>query len=201
MSVFVVRAFLKMRAFLGDKRELAKQLAALEKELKQRLDIHEAAIVTILQRVMDIIDPPSPPLAPDKPKIGFQTMSARDQKQQRSNAIRLRRIAWPRKRSGFIHHLAPHGMAGFVLVRFWFLVKSKAARVIKSSDKATSDSFRERRRETLFIDARKMGKLIDRVHRDLTTFRKCVVARFKAAASRLNVRLFGGEAGPALVTS
>jgi hypothetical protein len=42
---------------LGDKRELAKQLAALEKELKQRFDVHEAAIVTILQRVMDIIDP------------------------------------------------------------------------------------------------------------------------------------------------
>ena len=72
MSVFVVRAFLKMRAFLGDKRELAKQLAALEKELKQRLDIHEAAIVTILQRVMDIIDPPSPAPGPEKPKIGFK---------------------------------------------------------------------------------------------------------------------------------
>ena len=72
MSVFVVRAFLKMRAFLGDKRELAKQLAALEKELKQRLDIHEAAIVTVLQRVMDIIDPPSAPPAPEKPRIGFK---------------------------------------------------------------------------------------------------------------------------------
>jgi phage regulator Rha-like protein len=48
MSVFVVRAFLKMRAFLGDKRELAKKLAALEKELKQRLNVHEAAIVTIM---------------------------------------------------------------------------------------------------------------------------------------------------------
>jgi phage regulator Rha-like protein len=72
MSVFVVRAFLKMRAFLGDKRELAKQLAALEKELKERLDVHEAAIVTILQRVMDIIDPPSLPPGPDKPKIGFK---------------------------------------------------------------------------------------------------------------------------------
>lgn len=71
MSVFVVRAFLRMRAFLGDKRELAKQLVALEKELKQRLDIHEAAIVTILQRLMDIIDPPSPAPAPTKPKIGF----------------------------------------------------------------------------------------------------------------------------------
>jgi phage regulator Rha-like protein len=72
MSVFVVRAFLKMRALLGDKRNLAKQLAALEKELKQQLDIHEAAIVTILQRVMDIIDPPGPRSAPDKPKIGFK---------------------------------------------------------------------------------------------------------------------------------
>jgi hypothetical protein len=47
MSVFVVRAFLKMRALLGDKRDLAKQLAALEKELKKRLDVHEAVIVTI----------------------------------------------------------------------------------------------------------------------------------------------------------
>jgi hypothetical protein len=72
MSVFVVRAFLKMRALLGDKRELARQLAALEKELKQRLDIHEAAIVTILQRVMDIIDPPIGPPPPEKPKIGFK---------------------------------------------------------------------------------------------------------------------------------
>jgi len=44
----------------------------LEKELKQRLDIHEAAIVTILQRVMDIIDPPAGPPAPEKPKIGFK---------------------------------------------------------------------------------------------------------------------------------
>jgi len=49
MSVFVVRAFLKMRALLGDKRDLAEKLAALEKELKERLDVHEAAIVTILQ--------------------------------------------------------------------------------------------------------------------------------------------------------
>ncbi len=71
MSVFVIRAFVKMRSLLGDKRALARQLAALEKELKQRLDIHEAAIVSILQRVMDIIDPPSPP-PPEKPRIGFR---------------------------------------------------------------------------------------------------------------------------------
>src|SRR5438876_8069924 len=70
MSVFVVRAFLKMRALLGDKRELAQKLASLEKELKKRLDVHEAVIVTILQRVMDIIDPPIAP-EPPKPHIGF----------------------------------------------------------------------------------------------------------------------------------
>ena len=70
MSVFVVRAFLKMRALLGDKRDLAQKLASLEKELKKRLDVHEAVIVTILQRVMDIIDPPALP-APPKPRIGF----------------------------------------------------------------------------------------------------------------------------------
>jgi phage regulator Rha-like protein len=72
MSVFVVRAFLKMRSLLGDKRELAAQLAALEKDLKQRLDVHEAAIVTILQRVMDIIAPPALPPAPSQPRIGFR---------------------------------------------------------------------------------------------------------------------------------
>jgi phage regulator Rha-like protein len=71
MSVFVVRAFLKMRALLGDKRDLAQKLAALEKELKKRLDVHEAIIVTILQRVMDIIDPPALPPPPAKPRIGF----------------------------------------------------------------------------------------------------------------------------------
>ena len=72
MSVFVVRAFLKMRTLLGDKQEWAKVLAALEKELKQRLDVHEAAIVTILQRVMDAIDPPALPSPPPKPRIGFK---------------------------------------------------------------------------------------------------------------------------------
>src|ERR1700736_3687700 len=71
MSVFVVRAFLKMRALLGDKRDLAEKLASLEKELKKRLDVHEAVIVTILQRVMDVIDPPALPM-PKKTRIGFK---------------------------------------------------------------------------------------------------------------------------------
>jgi len=102
----------------------------------------------------------------------------------------------------FIHHLAPQGMAGFVLangsmssnqsgegeirqriieadlvdcmvalpgqlfystqipVCLWFLAKSKAADAKRG--------FRDRRKHTLFIDARKLGTLIDRVHRELT---------------------------------
>ena len=61
MSVFVVRAFVQMRELLGGTKELAKQLAALEKKLTDRLDGHEVAIVDVLRRVMDILDPPPPP--------------------------------------------------------------------------------------------------------------------------------------------
>ena len=110
----------------------------------------------------------------------------------------------------FIHHLAPTGVAGFVLangsmssnqsgegdirramieadlvdcmvalpgqlfystqipVCLWFLAKSKAAREIKHADGDVPEFIRSRRRQTLFIDARKMGTLIDRVHRELT---------------------------------
>ena len=70
MSVFVVRAFLKMRAVLTDTRVLANKLADLEAELKSRLDVHEVAIVEILQRVMAILEPPPQP-EPPKREMGF----------------------------------------------------------------------------------------------------------------------------------
>jgi type I restriction enzyme M protein len=99
----------------------------------------------------------------------------------------------------FIHHLAPHGMAGFVLangsmssntsgegdirraiveadlvdcmvalpgqlfyntqipVCLWFIARDKR-----------NGRFRDRRGQILFIDARQLGVLIDRVHRELT---------------------------------
>jgi len=99
----------------------------------------------------------------------------------------------------FIHHLAPRGMASFVLangsmssnqsgegeirraiveadlvdcmvampgqlfystqipVCLWFLTRNK-----------NDGKRRDRRKQTLFIDARKLGTLIDRVHRELT---------------------------------
>ncbi len=71
MSVFVVRAFVKMRSAFADSRELARKLALLEHELKIRLNIHEAAIVDVLQRIMKILDPPPPPPEPAPPEIGF----------------------------------------------------------------------------------------------------------------------------------
>jgi type I restriction enzyme M protein len=99
----------------------------------------------------------------------------------------------------FIHHLAPNGIAGFVLangsmssnqsgegeirkaiieadlvdcmtalpgqlfyttaipVCLWFLTRNKA-----------NGKFRDRRRQTLFMDVRKMGHLVDRKHRELS---------------------------------
>jgi hypothetical protein len=71
MSVFVIRAFVKMRETLLGTRELAKKLALLEKKLTGRLDVHEGAIVKVLQDLMQILNPP--PLPPDPPqrKIGF----------------------------------------------------------------------------------------------------------------------------------
>jgi len=73
MSIFVVRAFAKMREALLASPDLARKLAALEKKLTCRLDVHEAAIVKVLQDLMQILDPP--PLPPDPPqrKIGFQS--------------------------------------------------------------------------------------------------------------------------------
>ena len=103
----------------------------------------------------------------------------------------------------FIHHLAPTGLAGFVLangsmssnqsgegeirkniieadlvdcmvalpgqlfystqipVCLWFIARDKKGG-------SATRPYRDRRGETLFIDARKLGTMIDRVHRELT---------------------------------
>src|ERR1035437_4573975 len=70
MSVFVVRAFVKMRELLGGTKELARQLADLEKKLTARLDVHESVIVDVLRRVMEILEPPPLP-EPPRRRIGF----------------------------------------------------------------------------------------------------------------------------------
>jgi len=105
----------------------------------------------------------------------------------------------------FIHHLAPQGIAGFVLSNgsmsstqsgegeirksivesdmvdcmvalpgqlfygtaipacLWFLVKDKSGRATRGGAQ-----FRERRGQTLFINARDMGSLVDRTHREFS---------------------------------
>jgi len=70
MSLFVIRAFLKMRETLVSRREFAQLLGDLEKKLTARLDGHEAAIVDVLQRLMRLLDPPAEP-EPPRRQIGF----------------------------------------------------------------------------------------------------------------------------------
>ncbi len=71
VSVFVIRAFVKMRETLLGTRELAKKLAVLEKKLTSRLNVHEAAIVEVLQELMQILNPPRLPPEPPRRRIGF----------------------------------------------------------------------------------------------------------------------------------
>jgi type I restriction enzyme M protein len=106
----------------------------------------------------------------------------------------------------FVYHLAPGGIAGFVMangsmssnqsgegdirkalvetdlvdclialpgqlfyttpipVCLWFLARNKKA----SPGRKSGESFSDRRGQTLFIDARKLGTLVDRIHRELS---------------------------------
>jgi len=70
MSVFVVRAFIRMRQMLIEQRGLARKLAQLEEELTARLDIHETAINEILGQIKRLLSPPPEPQHP-KRRIGF----------------------------------------------------------------------------------------------------------------------------------
>jgi hypothetical protein len=70
MSVFVVRAFVRMRQMLIEQRGLARKLAELEKELTARLDIHETAINEMFTQIRRLLSPPSESEAP-KRRIGF----------------------------------------------------------------------------------------------------------------------------------
>jgi len=72
MSVFVVRAFVRMRELLTGSKELAAELKKLEAKLTSRLDVHETAIVDVLRRIMQLLDPPPAPPVPEK-EMGFHT--------------------------------------------------------------------------------------------------------------------------------
>jgi type I restriction enzyme M protein len=53
-------------------------------------------------------------------------------------------------------------------VCLWFLTKSKGANITQGADGDLPNCIRDHRKETLFIDARKMGSMVSRVNRELT---------------------------------
>ncbi|MCI0359891.1 MAG: ORF6N domain-containing protein [Planctomycetaceae bacterium] len=63
-SIFVVRAFVKLRQLLATHKELAHQVA----ELERRLGDHDEAIRAIVAAIKQLMEPPP---APPKRKIGF----------------------------------------------------------------------------------------------------------------------------------
>ncbi len=87
MSVFVVRAFVKMRGLLQNQVDLAKKLAALEKKLTERLDVHERVITDILQQIMLLLNPPEEPEPPRKP-MGFLARERRAVYRARHGKVR-----------------------------------------------------------------------------------------------------------------
>ena len=70
MSLFVVRAFVKMREVLTHNKALADKLAELERKLTSRVDVHERAIVVILRELRELMNPQPRPEPARKP-IGF----------------------------------------------------------------------------------------------------------------------------------
>lgn len=70
MSVFVVRAFIKMREQLLDRAELEKRLADIEKTLMA----HNGALRDLYRKIRPLLLPPPPP--PRRP-IGFGAKEAR----------------------------------------------------------------------------------------------------------------------------
>lgn len=70
MSIFVVRAFIKMRETMSTNRRLMEKLQELEKKLTKRLDSHEQAIVYVLTELRKLMEPPQLPKPKRKP-IGF----------------------------------------------------------------------------------------------------------------------------------
>jgi len=70
MSVFIVRAFVKMRQTMTANRTLLAKLHELEKKLTQRLDSHEKAIVYVLGELQKLMEPPQLP-EPRRRPIGF----------------------------------------------------------------------------------------------------------------------------------
>ena len=66
MSVYVVRAFVKLREVVSANNVLSRKLDELEQRLTKRLDEHDEAIQAILSAIRELMNPPRPTRA-----IGF----------------------------------------------------------------------------------------------------------------------------------
>jgi phage regulator Rha-like protein len=64
MSVFVVRAFVRLREMLANNRKLAGKID----ELESRLDTHDSAIQDLIEAIKELMTPEDPP----RKRIGFQ---------------------------------------------------------------------------------------------------------------------------------
>lgn len=64
MSVFVVRAFLRLRQLVASQADLARKLD----ELERRVSDHDADLEEIVRAIRLLVSPPEPP----KPRIGFR---------------------------------------------------------------------------------------------------------------------------------
>jgi hypothetical protein len=64
MSIFVVRAFLRLREMLATHKLLAAKLA----ELEQRLETHDHKIIEIIKAIHELAMPPEKPVR----QIGFR---------------------------------------------------------------------------------------------------------------------------------
>ena len=69
MSVQVVRAFVRLREMLASNRELAQELA----ELERKLEGHDAAIRNLFEAIRQLLNSPEPP----RKQIGFQVKERR----------------------------------------------------------------------------------------------------------------------------
>ena len=77
MSVYVIRAFVKLREDLAANAAILKRLAEIDKTLL----LHNGVLRDIYQKLRPLLEPPPPPL---EPEIGFRV-------KEDSTAYRLRR--------------------------------------------------------------------------------------------------------------
>jgi hypothetical protein len=71
MSVYVVRAFVKLREVLSTNDQLAKKLGDLERKLTGKLDTHEKAIIELFAQIRRLLKPAPPQPEPKRRRIGF----------------------------------------------------------------------------------------------------------------------------------